>query len=44
MFEQLNVSTGLDLDKLVKANLWLSKVIHHELQSKVSRALKEQNS
>jgi len=44
MFEQLNVSTGLDINKLVKANIWLSKVITHELQSKVSRALKEQNS
>lgn len=44
MFEQLNVSTGLDINKLVKANIWLSGVITHELQSKVSRALKEQNS
>lgn len=44
MFEQLNISTGLDINKLVKANIWLSGVITHELQSKVSRALKEQNS
>jgi hydroxymethylglutaryl-CoA lyase len=44
MFEQLKVNTGLDINKLVKANIWLSGVIKHELQSKVSRALKEQNS
>lgn len=43
MFEQLNISTGLDINKLVKANIWLSGVIVHELQSKVGRALKEQN-
>lgn len=43
MFEQLNISTGLDINKLVKANIWLSGVIAHELQSKVGRALKEQN-
>ncbi len=43
MFEQLNINTGLDINKLVKANIWLSGVIAHELQSKVGRALKEQN-
>ena len=42
MFEQLNINTGLDINKLVKANIWLSGLIKHELQSKVSRALKEQ--
>lgn len=41
MFEQSGVSTGLDLKKLVQTNTWLSHVITHELQSKVSRALKE---
>jgi hydroxymethylglutaryl-CoA lyase len=44
MFEQLNINTGLDINKLVSANIWLSGLITHELQSKVSRALKEQNS
>ncbi len=44
MFEQLNIYTGLDINKLVKTNIWLSGLITHELQSKVSRALKEQNS
>lgn len=40
MFEQMKISTGLHLDKLVQANMWLAPAISHELQSKVSRALR----
>lgn len=40
MFEQIGVSTGLNLNKLVQTNSWLSGIIRHELQSKVSKALK----
>ena len=43
MFEQLGIQTGCDLGQLVKANIWLSGFINHELQSKVSRALREEN-
>ncbi len=40
MFEQIGVSTGLNLTQLVKTNLWLTGVMRHELPSKVSRALR----
>lgn len=41
MFEQMDIKTGLKLEKLVLANLWLQKSIARPLQSKVSQAMKE---
>jgi hydroxymethylglutaryl-CoA lyase len=37
MFEEMGVRTGLDLDKLVAMNPWLTEKIQHPLQTKVGR-------
>lgn len=39
MFHEMNIFTGLDLNKLIETNVWLQKIINHDLQSKVSRTL-----